>query len=85
MRWPWKGSPRRPDEPAKDLSRDREPVPTATNPSRKATKGDITQLSMRGDAEIIQRFKRICETHGRRTYLEMLVILMDHYEGPESR
>lgn len=38
------------------------------------------QITMRGRARVIERFRAICKDD-RRTYLDMLEILMDRHEG----
>ena len=38
------------------------------------------QITMRGRARVIERFRRLCKDD-RRTYLDMLEILMDEREG----
>jgi hypothetical protein len=38
------------------------------------------QISIKAPLDVLERFKRICKDD-RRTYADMLGILMDHYEG----
>lgn len=38
------------------------------------------QISIKAPLEVLERFKRICK-EDRRTYADMLGILMDRYEG----
>jgi hypothetical protein len=47
-------------------------------PSREAIRDG--QLSIKATVDIIERFKRICKDD-RRTYADMLGILMDRYES----
>lgn len=84
MKWFRKGKRGRTVEPSDDSERDREPTPPATSKRHKATRNDVAQISMRGDPEVVDRFRQLCRAD-RRTYLEMLSILMDHYEGPKPR
>ncbi|MDX5412869.1 MAG: hypothetical protein LPK02_07460 [Rhodobacterales bacterium] len=39
------------------------------------------QISIKGPADVIERFKELCKSD-RRTYSDMLGILMDHFEKP---
>ena len=41
-----------------------------------------TQINIRGDARLLERFKRHCRDD-RRTYIDMLRIMMDAYEARE--
>lgn len=51
---------------------------TATRwPSREPVDG---QISIKAPLDVLERFKRICKDD-RRTYADMLGILMDRYEG----
>lgn len=38
------------------------------------------QINVRGDADTINRFKKLCKDD-RRTYIDMLRIIMDTFEG----
>lgn len=40
------------------------------------------QISIKAPLDVISRFKKICK-EDRRTYADMLQILMDGYEGPK--
>jgi hypothetical protein len=42
------------------------------------------QVSIKAPVELIDRFRRMCRDD-RRTYADMLGILMDHFEGPQRR
>lgn len=42
---------------------------------------EIGQLGIRGDKRVVDRFKEMCEANGRRTYIEMIEILMNEREG----
>ena len=57
---------------------DRAGAPTTRWPSR----GPIMdgQISIKAPLEVLDRFKRICKDD-RRTYADMLGILMDRFEG----
>lgn len=51
-------------------------------PSREPAPVEQTQLNMRVDRAVSERFKRLCRDD-RRTYNDMLGILMDAFEGNE--
>jgi hypothetical protein len=67
-------TPRPRREPAADGWPSREPEVQAS------TEEPQGQITMRGRARVIERFRAICKDD-RRTYLDMLEILMDRYEG----
>ncbi len=59
---------------------DRAPAeePPARWPSREPVQDG--QISIKAPLDVIARFKRLCKDD-RRTYADMLHILMDHHEG----
>ena len=66
--------------------RERSKAPTrvveqATSWRSREAPAEISQINIRGDKRVLERYKALCETHGRRTYIEMLEILMDRMEG----
>ena len=54
------------------------PVPPAPWPSREPAQDG--QVSIKAPVEVIERFRRMCRDD-RRTYADMLGILMDRFEG----
>ncbi|WP_420024774.1 hypothetical protein ACN9JG_23010 (plasmid) [Cereibacter azotoformans] len=48
-------------------------------PSREQAPNDA-QVSVKAPGAVINRFRTLCEINGRRTYAEMLVLLMDRWE-----
>ena len=66
-------TPRPRREPAVDGWPSREP-------EAKVAEEPQGQITMRGRARVIERFRTICKDD-RRTYLDMLEILMDRYEA----
>ena len=61
-------------EPAKDGWPSREPV------QQSKVEEPQGQITMRGRMAVIERFRAICKDD-RRTYIDMLEILMDRYGG----
>jgi hypothetical protein len=51
-------------------------------PSREATTDG--QLNLKGPVHVLDRFKAMCKAD-RRSYYDMLTILMDHFEGRAPR
>ena len=60
-----------------DLSADREGVSATRWPSREPVMDG--QISIKAPLDVLDRFKKICKDD-RRTYADMLGILMDGYE-----
>lgn len=58
------------------------PRPVVEEPRRWPSREPITdgQISIKAPTDVIARFRMICKDD-RRTYADMLHILMDHYEG----
>ena len=65
----------REDRPARE---DRQSKPLEPPPSRPP------QINIRGDAEVIARFRALCRAE-RRTYADMLAVLLDAYDAREGR
>lgn len=58
----------------------REPIAQSPAPVAAPREG---QLNIRATEDVIERFKRLCKDD-RRTYSDMLTILMDHFDGRSS-
>lgn len=65
--------------PSAQLWPSREPTaPPAPQPEE--SRGPDGQITMRGPMSVIERFRAMCKAD-RRTYLDMLDILMNEFEG----
>ncbi|WP_226783102.1 hypothetical protein [Oceaniglobus trochenteri] len=75
-------TPARRDATPPATAPDPEPVraPAERWPSREPQRDG--QISIKAPLEVIERFKRICKDD-RRTYADMLRILMDNHEFPK--
>lgn len=75
--------------PFDDRSLDRERLESLTQEEEKSQRWQSrepvreAQISIKGDARILDQFKRLCKDD-RRTYLDMLRILIENFESNQN-
>ena len=74
--------PRRPEEPQKEPVELDYPKPPQAWQSREPIEDG--QINIRAPSDTIKRFKKLCK-EDRRTYSDMLNILMDSFQNPTGK